>query len=554
MGRLVIVSNRVADLRANVQSGGLAVGLADALREKGGIWFGWNGEPDGITGGKAEVETIGKVLRIAVPLSSEDNTNYYLGYANSVLWPMFHYRLDLVDYRPEFSESYWRVNGTFARQLLDFLQPEDLIWVHDYHLIPLASALRRLGRQNRIGFFLHIPFPPNDLFSASPEHARLAEAFLDYDLVGFQTRADAGNLKLYLAETASAVQICHNRFRVGERSLVIDTYPIGIDASTFHSMAKKIDEQVAIDLMRREVLGRKQIIGVDRLDYSKGLPERFKAFEKLLELYPEHSMAVSYLQIASPTREEVEAYADIRTELETLSGAINGRFAEFNWTPLRYINRPVSRRTLAPLFRGSHVGFVTPLRDGMNLVAKEYVAAQDPENPGVLVLSQFAGAAEEMSEALIVNPYDIDNMAMQLHKALTMPLDERKARHTALCEQVSTHDANAWRDAFLGTLKNCRCITVREHEFQPDRHPSVAPLLETPASWTEALRLRGSLRRMPMTDANNWMNPDENAEAEIKYLVENTDLSPLQAKELVAKHGADRTKLRKIAKTMKAEG
>ncbi len=453
MSRLVIVSNRVADLRAQTQSGGLAVGLADALRQRGGIWFGWNGESDGVTGGEAQVEKIGKVERIAVPLSAEDNTNYYLGYANSVLWPMFHYRLDLVDYRPEFSESYWRVNETFARQLFEFLRPDDRIWVHDYHLIPLAAALRKLGCQQPIGFFLHIPFPPSDLFSASPEHARLADALLQYDLIGFQTRTDVGNLKLYLSDTASAVQISDQKFSLGERSVVIDRFPIGIDASGFCSMAQEVNNEVAVDLTRRKVLGRRQIIGVDRLDYSKGLPERFKAFDKLLAQHPELSKGVSFLQIASPTREEVDAYADIRTELETLSGAINGRYAEFNWTPLRYINRPVSRRILAPLFRGSHVGFVTPLRDGMNLVAKEYVAAQDPDDPGVLILSQFAGAAEEMIDALIVNPYNIDDMAAQLHQALIMPLDERRARHASLREQVFHQNAQTWLNSFLTALE-----------------------------------------------------------------------------------------------------
>src|SRR5690606_7300102 len=196
--------------------------------------------------------------------------------------------------------------------------------------------------------------------------------------------------------------------------------------------------------MRRKVLGRRQIIGVDRLDYSKGLPERMKAFRRLLEHHPQLEKSVSFLQIAQPTREEVDAYADIRTELETLAGSINGRFADFNWTPIRYIHRAVPRQKLAPLLRGSHVCFVTPLRDGMNLVAKEYVAAQDPDDPGVLVLSQFAGAAEEMKQALIVNPYDIDDMAQQLHRALTMPIEERRERHAALLDQVVSSDVAWW--------------------------------------------------------------------------------------------------------------
>ena len=453
MSRLVIASNRVADLRAATQTGGLAVALADALKERGGVWFGWDGERQGLTGGEPAVETIGKVKRVAAPLSPQDVSDYYFGYANSVLWPLFHYRLDLVDYRPAFFAGYGRVNETFARQLLPFLKPDDLVWCHDYHLIPLAGHLRRLGCRQRIGFFLHIPFPPPDLLHAAPNHAELIDALLEHDVVGFQTHADAGNFKLYLGEHTPAVQVAENRFRVGERTVVIDRFPIGIDAAGFAAMARDADEEVRIDLMRRQVLGRRQVIGVDRLDYSKGLPERIRAFGRLLEQHPELEKTVTFLQIAQPTREEVDAYADIRMELETLAGSINGRFSDFNWTPVRYIHRPVSRRKLAPLLRGSQVGLVTPLRDGMNLVAKEYVAAQDPDDPGVLVLSKFAGAAEEMRQALIVNPYDIDDMARQLHRALTMPLKERRRRHRALLDHVTRQDAAAWLGAFLAALK-----------------------------------------------------------------------------------------------------
>jgi trehalose 6-phosphate synthase len=451
--RLVIVSNRVADLRATTQSGGLAVGLADALKERGGVWFGWNGERDGETGGEVTVETIGKVERVAAPLSPADLDDYYLGYSNSVLWPLFHYRMDLVDYRQTYFDAYMRVNETFARQLLPHLRTDDLIWIHDYHLIPLAGFLRRLGCRQRIGFFLHIPFPPPDLIAAAPNHSELIGALMEYDVVGFQTSTDAVNLKLYLAEYEGVTQVSDNRFALGTRTMDIDRFPIGIDADGFTAMAEQAEGDVQIDLMRRKVLGRRQIIGVDRLDYSKGLPERMKAFERLLSEHPDFEKRVTFLQIAPPTREEVDAYSDIRMELESLAGAINGRYADFNWTPIRYIHRSVAREKLAPLFRGSQVGFVTPLRDGMNLVAKEYVAAQDPGDPGVLVLSQFAGAAEEMRQALIVNPYDIEDMAQQLHRALTMPLPERQERHAELLAHVRQHDAKAWLQSFIEVLE-----------------------------------------------------------------------------------------------------
>src|SRR5690606_8214303 len=244
-------------------------------------------------------------------------------------------------------------------------------------------------------------------------------------------------------------------------TVVVDRFPIGIDTAGFAAMARQADEAVQIDLMRRKILGRKQMIGVDRLDYSKGLPERMRAFGRLLEQHPELEKAVTFLQIAPPTREEVDAYSDIRQELEALAGAINGRFADFNWTPLRYIHRMVPREKLAPLYRGSQVGFVTPLRDGMNLVAKEYVAAQDPEDPGVLILSKFAGAAEEMRQALIVNPYDTHQMARQLYRALTMPLKERQRRHTSLMKSIMRNDAKAWLSGFMAKLAPTRGLSKR---------------------------------------------------------------------------------------------
>lgn len=452
MSRLVIVSNRVADLRSPTQSGGLAVGLADALKQRGGVWFGWSGETGDTTGGDLVVEKFGRVETIGLPISDKDYRDYYLGYSNSVLWPLFHYRLDLVDYRPAFFKGYARVNRAFARALAAQLKPDDVIWVHDYHLILLADFLRKQGVRNRIGFFLHIPFPPPDLLAASPNHRALVDALFQYDLLGFQTRTDVGNLKRFAEEHVAVEIVGDSTFRVGERIVVADCFPIGIDVDAFRQMAQQTPEDVRIDTLRRNSLGRKQIIGVDRLDYSKGLPDRMKAFARLLSQHPELEKRVTFLQVAPPTREEVEAYSDIRTELEVLTGSINGHFADFNWTPIRYIHRSVPRDKLAALFRASQVGFVTPLRDGMNLVAKEYVAAQDPDDPGVLVLSQFAGAAEQMREALIVNPYDIDEMARKLHEALTMPLVERRRRHAALFATIAAHDAKAWLTQFLAAL------------------------------------------------------------------------------------------------------
>jgi trehalose 6-phosphate synthase len=453
--RLVVISNRVADLRKTTQTGGLAVGLADAVKERGGVWFGWSGrklkEP-----GEPKVDRIGKVTQISVALTPDDHAAYYIGYANSVLWPLFHYRLDLVNFRQEFHDGYRRVNEKFAETILPFLQPDDIIWVHDYHLIPLAAELRKRGCRQRIGFFLHIPFPPSDLLAAAPDHEWLVGCLFEYDLIGFQTEADLGNFRHYAVELADATVGKDGSFRADGHISRAGAFPIGIDVDGFAEMASRASEEVAIDELRRKVLGRRQIIGVDRLDYSKGLPDRFKAFGRLLERHPEIHKKVTLLQVAPSSRQEVQSYADIKEELAGLSGSINGRFADFNWTPIRYIQRNVPREKLAALFRASQVGFVTPLRDGMNLVAKDFVAAQDMDDPGVLVLSQFAGAAEEMAEALIVNPYDIDDMAENLFRALQMPLKERQQRQKALIARIRRQDARAWLDGFLRALEGLR--------------------------------------------------------------------------------------------------
>jgi len=453
VNRLVVVSNRVADVQRSTQAGGLAVGLADSLRQRGGVWMGWDGqtlkyeeEPE------PRIRKIGAVTQATIPLTEQDYAEYYLGFSNSVLWPLFHYRLDLVEYKTAFLEGYRRVNAKFANALVSILQPEDVIWIHDYHLIPLAAELRQRGCKQRIGFFLHIPFPPPEILAAVPRHRWLVESLLEFDVIGFQTNTDLGNLQHYV-EDHLGTEITEGRIKVGEREVIAGCFPIGIDVDAFVEMAERPNDEVQIETHRREILGRRQIIGVDRLDYTKGLPDRLRAFARLLELYPEMRKSVALMQIATPTREEVEAYVDIRKELEALSGAINGRFADFNWTPVRYIHGTVPRDALAALYRASQVGFVTPLRDGMNLVAKEYVAAQSPENPGVLVLSKFAGAAEDLHEALIVNPYDVDDMARNLCRALTMPLEERQERHKALMERIRKHDAKHWLDTFMAALE-----------------------------------------------------------------------------------------------------
>ncbi len=447
MSRLIIVSNRVPDLNGSQQSGGLAVAVLDALQEKGGLWFGWNGEivsdADPVEVGVAEH---GNITLATVPLRQQDYQDYYLGFANSALWPVFHNRLDLARFNTAHGDGYRRVNEDFARYLSPLLQPDDLIWVHDYHLIPLGARLRERGHDNRIGFFLHIAFPSPDVLVAAPEHEWLMRTFLAYDLVGFQTAADLDNFQRFLLDVEGA-SLSDNKLTAMGRTIITAVFPIGIDVEAFAAMAHTAEAEERIQRLHRRAVPRVHIIGVDRLDYTKGLPERLRAFWRLLELYPENQKVATLMQIAAPTREDVDVYVDIRRELEQLSGAINGEFGDFDWTPVRYIHRSVPRETLAALFRGSHVGLVTPLRDGMNLVAKEYVAAQDSDDPGVLILSRFAGAAEDLEEALIVNPYDADDVAQALQRAINMPRGERHERHKALLTRVRQRDVKNWRAA-----------------------------------------------------------------------------------------------------------
>jgi len=457
MSRLVVVSNRVADVSKAVQSGGLAVALADALKQRRGLWFGWDGNvvpedtPFGITITQNE-----QVRTVTVPLTQEDYDQYYTGFCNNVLWPSFHYRLDLGIIDPRSFEGYRRVNQRFAKSLAALLEPDDLVWVHDYHLIPLAAELRALGVTQRIGFFLHIPFPPSDIFLAVPEQQWLANALFCYDVVGFQTTMDANNFRRYIVDHLGGEEVDDSRLRAFDRTTIVKAFPIGIDVDHFYAMAHtpKADAEI-VRLQRRNIAGS-HILGIDRLDYTKGLPDRLKAFRRLLDLHPEHRKMVTLMQIAPPTREDVAAYSDIRQELEGLSGAINGEYGDFDWTPVRYIHRAIPRDTLAALCRGSRVGLVTPLRDGMSLVAKEYIAAQDADNPGVLVLSRFAGAAEDLQEAVLVNPYDTEEVALALQNALTMSRDERRERYEALIERVKTRDVKNWRESFLEELRKSR--------------------------------------------------------------------------------------------------
>src|SRR3989344_4927788 len=446
MSRLVVISNRLADPRKPA-AGGLAVALGEALNQTGGLWFGWSGTVvEGGTPGEGELHTrqAGAVTLATVDLCREDHDSYYHGYSNSVLWPVFHYRLDLADSTASYLAGSRRVNQMFARKLLPLLRDDDVIWVHDYHLIPLAAELRAMGCKHRIGFFLHIPIP---------QHEWLMRSLFAYDLVGLQSEADVSHFTRYVRNEGSAEEVDEKRVRAFGATVVVQSFPIGIDVDEFTRLTHAPDAVETYENMRDEYSRRRLLLGIDRLDYSKGIPQRVRAFRELLDRYPENRDSATLIMIASPTRDDVNAYADLRQELEGLCGAVNGDYGELDWMPVRYIHRMVARRRVPGLCRAAAVGLVTPLRDGMNLVAKEYVVAQDPDDPGVLVLSRFAGAAEQLKEALLVNPYDTQGMADSIQQALQMPLVERQARHQKLMARIRQHDVHWWRKAFLDALQ-----------------------------------------------------------------------------------------------------
>ena len=461
MGRLIVVSNRVnppAD--AGVETaGGLAMALlAAALREYSGTWFGWSGETVETFTGQISMQRIGGVTVALMDLEDQDREEYYHGYANRTLWPLFHSRTDLAAYERSFDAGYQRVNRRFAQTLAPLIGPGDLVWVHDYHLIPLGQELRALGVTNRIGFFLHIPWPGPRTLTTLPQHRRLVETLLAYDLVGFQSQDALAAFGEYVSRELD-LTIDGDEVVFDGRTTRVAAFPIGIEGQAFAELADSPVAAAAFARMRQSQAGRRMIIGVDRLDYSKGLEERFLAYEQMLADHPDLAEQVFLLQIATPSRDAVEAYQEIRARLDAISGRINGAYATVDWVPIRYVNRSHRRDELAGLYRAAHVGLVTPLRDGMNLVAKEYVAAQDPEDPGVLILSRYAGAAEQMTDALIVNPFSREDMSETLARALAMSREERRKRWRRLMDGVLADDVTAWRDRFVRALLDDR-VTV----------------------------------------------------------------------------------------------
>ncbi len=457
-GRLIIASNRIATPGAP-RAGGLAVALADALAERGGgVWFGWSGETQEHETRGVRLVAEGDVDYVLADLTQAEYDGYYLGYANRALWPVFHYRVDLAHFDDGDFSAYEQVNRRFGRLLAEFTRDDDIVWVHDYHFLLMGQEMRASGWDGRMGFFLHIPFPAPEVFTSLPHHQRLARGLCAFDLVGFQTERDAANFRRYLIELAGGVTLDDGRVEVYDRVIRVDAFPIGVDPDDIARLAGEAEGRDAAGRLGKITENRALVIGVDRMDYSKGLPHRMEAFGRMLDDHEQLHGHVSFLQIAPPSREAVDAYQVLREELDRLAGQINSDYADLDWMPIRYLARSYTRGALCGLYRLARVGLVTPLYDGMNLVAKEFVAAQDPEDPGALVLSEFAGAAEQLHAALLVNPHDIRGMADAIFRALAMPLEERRERWHDLIRSVREYDIAWWRRRYLEVLDQTRDV------------------------------------------------------------------------------------------------
>jgi trehalose 6-phosphate synthase len=456
---VIVVSNRVARAKSDEPvAGGLAAALIPMVKNSGAIWVGSSGQAGDAAQTKdsfAKIEALGTGALATVDMPAKHYRGYYEGFSNSALWPALHSRPDLIRVTAEDYASYREVNAFMARALLRFTGPEAVFWVQDYHFLTLGAEMRRLQIRRPIGFFLHTPWADRRTMAAVPHLADLVRAMLSYDLIGFQTEDDRQNFEEYL-QFELGLTALDGTVTSSSGTTHLATFPIGIDVEEFAARATKASVRPEVARLRASLQGSKLVLGVDRLDYSKGLANRVRAFDRMLDFEPQLKRAVSLLQVAVPTRGNIRAYRELKSELSALVGEINGRHGEVDWLPIRYLNKAFSQLTLAGFYRTAHVGLVTPLHDGMNLVAKEYVAAQNPFDPGVLVLSSFAGAARELDAALMVNPHDIDGMARQIAVALSMGLEERRERWRSMVGTLRASSVQNWFSEFLSTLADVR--------------------------------------------------------------------------------------------------
>jgi trehalose 6-phosphate synthase/phosphatase len=461
MARLILVSNRLpvtvhpagSDVRVERSGGGLATGLRGPHERSGGTWIGWPGDVTGFDA--AQMTALREKLRelrcVPLILSAEEVSGYYDGFSNAVLWPLCHYMLDRIPPTSAEWDQYRAVNTKFAEAVAGVWQPGDLVWVHDYQLVLVPHMVRQRIPRARIGFFLHIPFPSSEVLRILPWRERVLEGMLGADLVGFHTYTYRSHFSSSVLRILG-IPTRADSIYVDGRDIRLGVFPIGVDANAFGVLAADEAVRREMEVVRAEARGQKLLLGIDRLDYTKGIPRRLLAFERLLEREPRWRGQVRLLQIAVPSRDNVPSYQEFRRQVDELVGRINGVFSTVDWIPIHYVHRSLSEGQVVALYRAADVMLVTPLRDGMNLVAKEFVTCRTDED-GVLVLSELAGAAAEMGEALQVNPYDIDSMAHAFSEALTMPDDERRLRMRALRQRIASRDVHHWAQSFVEALE-----------------------------------------------------------------------------------------------------
>jgi trehalose 6-phosphate synthase len=474
--RLVVVSNRLpivftrgpkGEWLIKRGSGGLVTALAPVLRDRGGLWIGWTGkvgrtdfwEPSGLGAKK-----IGYTLKQVV-LKEEDIEKYYYGFSNEIIWPLFHDLIPLCDFNPEFWNVYQRINEKFARVISRNIEKGDYIWVHDYHLMLVARELRNMGIKNRIGFFLHIPFPQLDIFLKLPWRFQILRGLLEYDLIGFQTLRDRSNFIQCVRALIRGSRVV-GRGQVSTISLPdkkevrVGDFPISIDYKAFTKQAASKEVAEEAWYIHENLPKRQIILGIDRLDYTKGICLRLKAFKNALERYPQLRGKVTLVQVVVPSREDIHEYIDIKMKIERLVGEINGQFTRSGWMPIYYLHRSLDRRELLAYYRTAEIALITPLKDGMNLVSKEYCACSLDQN-SVLILSEFAGAAPQLYRgAILVNPYDMEGVADAIYQAFIMSREERRSRMRKIRRTIQKYNIFWWVDSFLNVA-----ITKRLDSF-----------------------------------------------------------------------------------------
>ncbi|MBV9734550.1 MAG: trehalose-6-phosphate synthase [Acidisphaera sp.] len=521
MNRLVVVSNRVpVPSAAGAQAGGLAVALDGLMEKRGGLWFGWSGRiSETARETPVEIATHGNVVYATVDLTGEEHSRYYNNFCNGLLWPLLHTMPELMSFDRRDAQAYREVNARLADALVPLLKPTDLLWVHDYHLLALPAMLRARGVRNAVGFFLHIPFATAGVIAAAPEVGGLVRDMLAADLIGFQTENDLENFAataqpfagmapagtalagapLAGAAPAGAAPAGSGWTQLSSRRARLGVFPVEIEPREFAATADAAWRSPATERLRRSLSEQSLILGVDRLDPTKGLLQRLGGLRRLFEKRPEWRRRVTLLQIAAVSRKEVASYRELRAALDREAGGVNSDWGDPDWTPVRLVAKAGARSVIAGYMRQAKVGLVTPLRDGMNLVAKEFVAAQDPQDPGVLVLSRFAGAARQLEDALLVNPHDTDEMADAIHTALRMPLGERQARWQGMWNSLRRASPESWGRTFLAALLHA-AAPARTTTNRP-RWP--APVSEIPApSLQVPQRMRSEIEaaRSPIGD------------------------------------------------------